>query len=147
LTISGAEVFLLPDVSLDGEPDFQSGGSLRLTLGYEGSQVPALLDYERKTFRLHPHDYDEPLGGLGERLLREYAPPPLPPGRAGVGLRPSARVTAARLFMLLCSLAFVAAGVWMALSGSGRDRWAGLFGALFFGACAVVAFLELVGRD
>jgi hypothetical protein len=35
----------------------------------------------------------------------------------------------------------------MALSGSGRDRWVGLFGALFFGTCAVMAFLELIGRD
>lgn len=143
----GAEVFRLWDVSLAGEPVFQSGGSLRLTLGYEGRVVPALLDYERKTFRLHPHDYAEPLGGLGERLRREYAPEPLPPSHAGSGRRPSARVTAGRLFTLLCSLAFVAAGVWMALSGAGRDRWAGLFGALFFGACAVAAFLELVGRD
>ena len=66
----GAEVFCLWNVSLIGEPDFQSGGSLRLTFGYEGSQVPALLDYERKTFRLHPHDYDEPLSG----------PQPLHPG-------------------------------------------------------------------
>ena len=143
----GAEVFLLRDVSLIGEPDFQSGGSLRLTLGYEGRRVPALLDYERQTFRLHPHDYDEPLGNLEERLRREYAPPPLPPGRAGAGRQPSARATAARLFMLLGSLAFVAAGVWIALSGSVRDRWAGLFGALFFGACAAAAFLELIGRD
>lgn len=143
----GAVVFILGDVSLIGEPDFRSGGSLRLTLGYEGQQVPAILDYERKTFRLHPHDHDEPLSGLGERLRREYAPPPLPPGRAGAARGPSARVTAGRVFMLLGSLAFVAAGVWMALSGSGRDRWAGLFGALFFGACAVVALLELIGRD
>lgn len=143
----GAEVFRLRDVTLIGEPDFRSGGSLRLTLGYGGLQLPALLDYERKTFRLHPHDYDEPLDGLDERLRREYAPPPLPPGRAAAGRRPSARVTAGRLFTLLCSLAFVAAGVWMALSGTGRDRWAGIFGALFFGVGAVVTFLELVGRD
>lgn len=143
----GAEVFCLRDVSLIGEPDFQGGGSLRLTLGYEGRQVPALLDYGRETFRLHPHDYDEPLGGLGERLRREYAPEPLPAGRAGAGRLPSARVTAGRLFTLLGSLAFAAAGVWMALSGAGRDRWAGLFGALFFGACAAAALLEMIGRD
>lgn len=143
----GAEVFCLLDVNLIGEPDFGSGGSLHLTLGYEGRPVPALLDYERKTFRLHPHDYDEPLGGLGERLRREYAPPPLPPGRAGAGRPPSARVTAGRLFTLLGSVAFAAAGAWMALSGSGRDRWWGIFGALFFGVGAVVALLELVGRD
>ncbi len=46
---------------------------------------------------------------------------------------------AAATLPVVYSESFAAAGAWMALSGPGHARWAGVFGALFFGACAAAA--------
>jgi hypothetical protein len=89
-----------------------------------------LIDLEARTYRLHPHDEPEPLAGLPERISRRVEAAAVPPAPR----RPGARVLAA-LNIAGCAV-FVAGGAWMALmAGTTKERWIGVFGVVFFGAC------------
>ena len=101
------------------------------------------IDAVARGFRLLPGEVDEPLALLSKRLgldepAAHYTPPP-------------AVVSAAQTLLMLLTtfgcLVFVLGGLWMMWSGhTAKDRWTGLAGVVFFGACLWSALSEMRRR-
>ena len=127
-TANGEEIFRLWDAKWVGEVDFSVGGELRLTLDYESRHAPVLIDVEGQTFRLHPHDFAQPLNELVAQLQEQYGASvgspaqPSSRGRTGSSGRAGMWLTLSRLFMFVASLFFVVIGLWLLFFNGGMER-------------------------
>jgi hypothetical protein len=104
------------------------------------------IDAEAQTFTFHPNERPMPLDELDAWLN-----PPFPAAGAGLPppstpltpLRRAARVFTEGLSLLGAGLLTLGGG-WMLLAAdSAADRWTGLFGLVFFGACAGLSVRDL----
>src|SRR5215213_4659918 len=121
-----------------GEVEFGAGDSLRVTLRFDGSDIPARIDTVAKTFYFHPHDPPEPLDFLPKRL-RERFIKPIPPER------PTLRRMLVILLELAGALLLFAASLWATLLGGPDNRpWVGWLGLALFGAATLFSLLELI---
>lgn len=97
------------------------------------------IDAEARTFTFHPNERPMPLDELETWLNppRSPAGPALPPPSTPLTpLRRAARVFTEGLSLLGAGVLALAGG-WMLLAAdSAADRWTGLFGLVYFGACA-----------
>ena len=125
-------------------PRFPAHGVVELPLTDRSGQWRQVrIDAMARGFRLLPGEVDEPLALLSKRLgldepAAHYTPPP-------------AVVSAAQTFVMLLTsfgcLVFVLGGLWMMWSGhTAKDRWTGLAGVVFFGACMWVSLSETRSR-
>lgn len=122
---------------------FVPGGVQFTARPWRGPVQRVEVDAQARCFRLHP---GEPWLLLTE-LRTALEPPPLAPGSPPPAPMPAPpRTGRQRLGDALnvgLGLMFVAAGAWMALAAEKRsDRWIGLFGVLFFGACTALPLWE-----
>ena len=144
LTVPGAES--LTQVFNRGaviEVRFGEPGIVVLGLdNHRGVRCRVRVDVRARTFRVDGGDASEPLDRLLDRL--GWNDPPL-------YVSPPAATTAAGRAMgwvaVVACAVFVAGGLWMAVFGAtAKDRWTGLAGVVFFGACGF-GFLPPRRRD
>ena len=113
---------------------FATPGTVELLLTDATGQPRRVhIDPAARTLRFEPDGKPEALATLLDRLGWNAPPQPyVSPPRLPT---PFARVFA--LLSMLVAGVFVAGGAWMALTAATpKDRWAGLIGVVFFGACA-----------
>ena len=125
-------------------PRFPAYGVVELPLTDRSGQWRQVrIDVVGRGFRLLPGEVDEPLALLSKRLGLDEPPAHYRP--------PPAVVSAAQTFVMLLTsfgcLVFVLGGLWMMWSGqTAKDRWTGLAGVVFFGACLWSALSEMRRR-
>jgi len=132
---SGLAVLSCSHHGCDAEVRFLAGGEVDLMVNdRHGVRRQVRVDLGARCFRLLPDERRYPVSELQHRLgLADPTAAYRPPAPAHPRL-----ARAMSLLSLLGSLTFVAGGLWMTLdSHSAKDRWAGLVGMVFFGACAV----------
>lgn len=111
---------------------FDQPGAVSIRLDdHLGVRRDVRVDIASRSFRLDTSGAAEPLDRLLDRLGWNDPPVPFMPT---VAIGPPSRLLA-WLGLLACAV-FVAGGLWMAVTATTpKDRWAGLAGAVFFGAC------------
>ena len=118
---------------------FPGPGLLIVSLTDRSSQRRLLqINAATRTFRMDPHDDEESLDLLPERLGLTREPAALVPPRFQAGFSGVLSVVT-----LLGSLVLALGGAWMMVTGdTTKDRWIGGFGLLFFGACLVTEWRD-----
>jgi hypothetical protein len=99
------------------------------------------IDANARTFcmlRMQETEAPEPLSRLEAKLGLGFTKTVLPePMRTALWC-------GFQVVLTLASLVFVLGGAWMALTaGTAKDRWTGVAGVLFFGACGVASLAEV----
>jgi hypothetical protein len=142
--------------------ELASGKSLAFALNHDTSELPlfpqpgvAVLSMQDRAGLRHRVEIDAKAGAFRMLRMQEAGPPePLSrlDDRLGLGPSPTILPEPARSAMwcglqavlALASLVFVLGGAWMLLTAAtAQERWTGLAGVLFFGACGVASLTEV----
>jgi len=127
----------------EGVIEFPAPGDLVMAMHRRhGERFVVHVNVTAQTYRLNPHEREQPLAGLPDRVGLTAKPVIALP--AVPVLRPGAREQVWNAFVGFIGLIFVAGGVWMAFTGkTAKDRFVGILGILLFGAAALVSIRDL----